>query len=89
MVLQGFLPVDKDIIKSKCYRNVRSGIKNAAEMLQDSDISAENLPLAADRYTAAKKFTPDNLECPSATCYLVGSIMENSEPLPGSETTLI
>ena len=40
-------------------------------------------------HTAAKKFTPDNLECPSAMCYLVGSIIENSEPLPGSETTLI
>ncbi len=41
------------------------------------------------RHTAAKKFTPDSLECPSAICYLVESIMENSEPLPGSETTLI
>ena len=47
MVFQGFLPVDKDIIKSKCHRNVRSGIKNAAEMLQVRDISAENLPPAA------------------------------------------
>ena len=26
---------------------------------------------------------------PSAAFYFVGSIMENSEPLPGSETTLI
>ena len=41
------------------------------------------------RHTAAKKFTPDSLECPSAICYLAGNIMENSEPLPGSETTLI
>ena len=41
------------------------------------------------RQTAAKKFTSDSLECPPAMYYLVGSIMENSEPLPGSETTLI
>ena len=55
-----FSTVPKDIVKSKCHRNVRSSIKNTAEMLQDSDISADNLPLAACLHTAAKKFTPDN-----------------------------
>jgi len=89
VVLQGFLPVDKDIIKSKCHRNVRSGIKNTAEMLQDSDISAENLPLAALSAHYCEKIMSDSQKWPSDMCYLVGSIMENSEPLPGSETTLI
>ncbi len=46
-----------------------------AELLQRSDIS--------------KKFTAGSREWPSAAIYFVGSIMENSEPLPGSETTLI
>ena len=55
MVFQGFLPVDKDIIKSKCHRNVRGGIKNAAEMLQNPDISAENLPLTALSAHCCKK----------------------------------
>ena len=45
------------------------------QMLQRSDIS--------------KKFTAGSREWPSAAIYFVGSIMENSEPLPGSETTLI
>ena len=44
-------------------------------MLQRSDIS--------------KKFTAGSREWPSAAFYFVGSIMENSEPFPGSETTLI
>ena len=46
-------------------------------MLQRPDISSGNLPTAGSR------------NWPSAVFYFVGSIMENSEPLPGSETTLI
>ena len=44
-------------------------------MLQRSDIS--------------KKFKAGSRKWPSAAFYFVGSIMENSEPLPGSETSLI
>ena len=50
-------------------------IENRGEMLQRLDIS--------------KKFTAGSRKWPSAAFYFVGSIMENSEPLPGSETTLI
>ena len=50
-------------------------IENRGEMLQRSDIS--------------KKFTAGSRKWPSAAFYFVGSIIENSEPLPGSETTLI
>ena len=41
------------------------------------------------RHTMTKKFTAGSREWPSTAFYFAGSIMENSEPLPGSETTLI
>lgn len=44
-------------------------------MLQHSDIS--------------KNYTASSRKWLSATFYFTGSMMENSEPLPGSETTLI
>ena len=58
-------------------------------MLQDWDISTENLPLAALSAHHFIKIMSDSQKWPSDMCYLVGSMIENSEPCPGSEVTLI
>ena len=58
-------------------------------MLQESDISTENLPLAALSAHYCEKIMSDSQKWPSDMCYLVGSMTENSEPCPGFEVTLI
>lgn len=58
-------------------------------MLQGSDISSENLPLTALSANHRKQIMSGRQKRPSAMCYLAGSMIENSEPCPGSEFTLI
>ena len=58
-------------------------------MLQHSDISTENLPLAALSARYGEKIYSGQPKMAVRRVLFVGNIIENSEPLPGSETTLM
>lgn len=58
-------------------------------MLQRSKNFNENWDEMSQSSDISKKIYGGQPKWPSAAFYFTGSIMENSEPLPSSETTLI